>query len=63
MMSPPSPPRVPRRSQNLAPRNLSQEDFYGMDTSHMYIALGNHHWYQLHQANVVVHPITGKDME
>jgi hypothetical protein len=29
----------------------------------MAIALGNHHWSQQHQANVVVHPITGKEME
>jgi hypothetical protein len=56
----PSPPRVPRRSQNLAPRNLSQDDFCGMDTAHMAIALGNHHWSQAHQANAVVHPMTGK---
>jgi hypothetical protein len=34
-----------------------------MDTAHMAIALGNHHWTQQHQANVVVHPITGKEME
>jgi hypothetical protein len=63
MMSQPSPPRVKRRSQNLAPRNLSQDDFCGMDTAHMAIALGNHHWSQEHQANAVVQPITGKEME
>jgi hypothetical protein len=63
MTSQPSPPRVPRRSQNLAPRNLSQYDFCGMDTVHMAIALVNHHWSQAHQANAVVHPITGKEME
>jgi hypothetical protein len=63
MTSQPSPPRVPRRSQNLAPRNLSQDDFCGMDTDHMVIALGNHHRSQQHQANAVVHPITGKEME
>jgi hypothetical protein len=34
-----------------------------MDTAHMAIALGNHHWSQQHQANAVVHPITGKEME
>jgi hypothetical protein len=60
MTSHPSPPRVPRRSQNLAPRNLSQYDFCGMDTAHMATTLGNHHWSQQHQANAVVHPITGK---
>jgi hypothetical protein len=41
-----SPPRVPTRSQNLSPRNLSQDAFYGMDTVHMAIALGNNHWSQ-----------------
>jgi hypothetical protein len=34
-----------------------------MDTTHMAIALGNHHWSQQHQANTVVHPVTGKEME
>jgi hypothetical protein len=34
-----------------------------MDTDHIAIALGNHHWYQAPQANAVVHPITGKEME
>jgi hypothetical protein len=34
-----------------------------MDTAHMAISLGNHHWSQAHQANSVVHPITGKEME
>jgi hypothetical protein len=61
--SQPSPPRVPRRPQNLAPRNLSQDDFCGMDTAHMAITLGNHHWCQQHQANAVVRPITVKEME
>jgi hypothetical protein len=42
----PSPPRVPTRSRNLSPRNLSQDDFCGTDTSHMTIALGNNHWSQ-----------------
>jgi hypothetical protein len=39
----PSPPRVPTGSRRLLPRNLSQDDFCGMDTSHMAIALGNNH--------------------
>jgi hypothetical protein len=56
----PSPPRVPTRSRNLSPRNLSQNDLCGMDTAHMAIALGNNHWSKQHQANAVVHPITGK---
>jgi hypothetical protein len=63
MTSQPSPLRVPRRSQNLSPRNLSQDDFCGMDTSHMAIALGNRHWSQQYQSNAFVHPITRKKME
>jgi hypothetical protein len=34
-----------------------------MDTAHMAIALVNHHWSQQHQANAVVHPITGKEIK
>jgi hypothetical protein len=29
----------------------------------MAIALGNNHWSQQHQANTVIHPVTGKEME
>jgi hypothetical protein len=59
----PSPPRVPTRSQRLSPRNLSQYDFCRMDTAHMVIALGDNHWSRQHQANAVIHPVTGKEME
>jgi hypothetical protein len=58
-----SPPRVPSRSLRLSPRNLSQNDFCGMDTAHMAISLGYHRWSQQHQANAVIHPTTGKEME
>jgi hypothetical protein len=58
-----SPPRVPTSSRRLSPRNLSQDDFCGMDTAHMAIALGNNHWSQWHHANAVIHPVTGKEME
>jgi hypothetical protein len=34
-----------------------------MDTAHMAIALGSNHWSQRHQANSVIHPVTGKEME
>jgi hypothetical protein len=57
-----SPPRVPTGSWRLSPRNLYQDDFCGMDTAHMVTALGDH-WSQRHQANAVIHPITGKEME
>jgi hypothetical protein len=58
-----SPPRVPTGSQRLSPRNLYQDDFCGMDTAHMAIALENNHWSQRHHANAVIHPINGKEME
>jgi hypothetical protein len=57
------PPRVPTSSQRLSPRNLYQDDFYGMYTAHMAIALGHNHWSQQHQSNAVIHPVTGKEME
>jgi hypothetical protein len=59
----PSPLRVPTRSQSLSPRNLSQNDFCGMDTAHMVIALGDNQWSQQHQENAIIHPITDKEME
>jgi hypothetical protein len=59
----PSPPRVSTRSRRLSPRNLSQNDFCGMDTAHMAIALGDNHWSWQHLANAVIHPVTGKEME
>jgi hypothetical protein len=59
----PSPPRVPTRSHRLSPRNSFQDDFCGMDTSHMAIALGENHWSRQHLANAVIHPVTGKEME
>jgi hypothetical protein len=59
----PSPPRVPTHSQRLSFRNLSQNDFCGMDIAHMAIALVKNHWYRQHLANAVIHPITGKEME
>jgi hypothetical protein len=63
MMGRLAPPRVPMRSQNLSPRNLSQNNFWDMETANMAIAFGNDHWYQQHHANAVVHPVTGKEME
>jgi hypothetical protein len=59
----PSPPRVPTLSQILSPRKFSQDDFCGMDTAHMAIALGDIHWSRQHLANAVIHPVTGKEME
>jgi hypothetical protein len=34
-----------------------------METAHMTLALGTHHWSQRHQANAVIYPVTGKEME
>jgi hypothetical protein len=39
----PSHPKVPTRSRRLSPGNLSQDDFCGMDTAQMAIALGDNH--------------------
>jgi hypothetical protein len=36
-------PRVPASSQNLSPRNLSQDDFRSMETVNMAIDLGKNH--------------------
>jgi hypothetical protein len=58
-----SPLRAPTSSRRISPRNLSQVDFYGMDSAHMAIALGHNHWSQHHQFNAVIHPVTGKEME
>jgi hypothetical protein len=59
----PSPTRVLTRSRSLSPRNLSQDDFCGMDTANMAIALDDNHWSRKHQENAVIHPVTGKEME
>jgi hypothetical protein len=48
MTTRPAPPRVPTRSQNISPRNLSQDYFWDMETANMTIALGNHHWSHQH---------------
>jgi hypothetical protein len=56
-------PRVPAHSQNLSPRNLSQDDLWSMNTANVVISLGTNHWSKQHLANAVVHPITGKQME
>jgi hypothetical protein len=59
----PSAPRVPTHSQILSPRNLSQNDFCGMDTPYMAISLGYNHWSRQHQANTFIHPVNGKEIE
>jgi hypothetical protein len=59
----PAPLRVPTRSRRLSPRNFSQDDICGMDTAHMDLDLGDNHWSRQHQANAVIHLVTGKEME
>jgi hypothetical protein len=34
-----------------------------MDRANMTIALGDNHWSRQHQANAVIYPVTGKEME
>jgi hypothetical protein len=58
-----SPPRVPTGSLEFSSRNLSQDDFCEMDTSHMAIALEYNHWPQRHHSNAFIHPVTSKEME
>jgi hypothetical protein len=58
-----SPPRMPTSSQRLSPRKFSQDDFCRMYSAHMTIALGHNHRSQQHQANAVIPPVTGKEME
>jgi hypothetical protein len=55
--------RVPARTQNLSPRNLSQDDLWSMETYNMAIALETNQWSQQHFVDAVVHPVTGKKME
>jgi hypothetical protein len=58
-----APPRVTTFSQNLCPGNLSQHDFWNMETANVAVSLGTEHLYQQHFENSVVHPVTGKQME
>jgi hypothetical protein len=63
MMGRTASPRVPARTQNLSPRNLSQDDFWKMNISNQEIALGTNYWTNLHFSNAIVHPVMGKEME
>jgi hypothetical protein len=58
-----APPRMPTRSQNLSPRNVSQDNFWNMESANMAIVLGTNHWSQQNFANAVFHPVTSKEME
>jgi hypothetical protein len=43
MTGPAASPRVPARTQNLSPRNLSQDNFWNMEPANKAIALGANH--------------------
>jgi hypothetical protein len=60
MMGQAASPRVPARTQNLSPRNLSQDDFWNMETTNHEIALGTNHCTTQNFANAAVRPLTGK---
>jgi hypothetical protein len=53
-----APPRVPVRTRNFSPRNLSHEDFLDMGSANQAIALGNTHWTNMTMVNAVIHPVT-----
>jgi hypothetical protein len=63
MMDRAASPRVPTLSQNLSPMNLSQYDFWNMETANIAVPLGTNHWSQQYFSNAVVHPVSGKQME
>jgi hypothetical protein len=44
MMGRAASPRVPARTQNLSPRNLSQAHLWDMETANMAILLGANRW-------------------
>jgi hypothetical protein len=54
---------VPARTQNLSTINLSQDNFWNMETASMAIVLGGNNWSPQHFANAEVHPVAGKQME
>jgi hypothetical protein len=56
-------PRLPARTHNLSPSNLSQDDLWDMETANQAIAFGTKHLTNFHLANVVVHPVTGYKTE
>jgi hypothetical protein len=58
-----APPRWPTLSQNLSPRNLSQDDFWNMETAKIAVSLVTNHWSQQNFSNTLVHPVTSKQME
>jgi hypothetical protein len=46
-------PRVPAQTQNLSPKNLSQNGFWNMETANQAIALGTNNWTNFHWANAI----------
>jgi hypothetical protein len=58
-----SSPRLPTLSQNLSPRNLSQDDSWNTERANIAVYLGKKHWSQQNFANAVVHLVIGKQIE
>jgi hypothetical protein len=54
--------RVPARTQNISPINLSQDDFWNTETSNLAIAFGANNWYYQQCAHALVNPVTAKKM-
>jgi hypothetical protein len=57
-----TPPRVPTRTRELSPRNLSR-DFLDIGRANCAIAFGKHHLTNTPMMNSVIHPVTGKEMQ
>jgi hypothetical protein len=53
-----TPPRVPTRTRQLSPRNLSR-DLLDIGGANCAIAFGEKHWTNIPMMNSVIHPVTG----
>jgi hypothetical protein len=54
-----APPRVPTRTRQLSPWNLSR-DFLDIGGANWAIAFGENHWTYTPMMNSAIHPVTGK---
>jgi hypothetical protein len=57
-----APPRVPTGARELSPRNLSQA-FLDMGGANCAIDFGENHWTKTQMMNLVIHPVTWKEMQ
>jgi hypothetical protein len=53
-------PRVPAWTENLSPRNLSQDDFWNMETDKQAISLGTNPLAKINFANALVDQVMRK---